>query len=75
MSNLWRKRRSKTLTPRFGGEGGLMQKTINIRIPEELLRELDEVIVPRERKKTGFYGLTRSEIIVRAIRELVEENK
>jgi metal-responsive CopG/Arc/MetJ family transcriptional regulator len=59
-------------TPRFGGAGGLMQKTINIRIPEELLEELDEVIVPRERKKTGFYGLTRSEIIVRAIRELAK---
>ena len=51
-------------------------KTINIRIPEELLRELDEVIVPRERKKTGFYGLTRSEIIVRAIRrELTDYEK
>ena len=54
-------------------------KTINIRIPEELLRELDEVIVPRERKKTGFFGLSRSEIIVRAIRrELTDydsENK
>lgn len=51
-------------------------KTINIRIPEDLLRELDEVIVPRERKATGFYGLTRSEIIVRAIRErYVEEKK
>jgi metal-responsive CopG/Arc/MetJ family transcriptional regulator len=43
-------------------------KTINIRIPKELLKELDEVIVPRERKKTGFFGLSRSEIIVRAIR-------
>lgn len=43
-------------------------KTINIRIPEELLKELDEVIVPRERQRTGFFGLSRSEIIVRAIR-------
>ena len=50
-------------------------KTINIRIPEELLKELDEVIVPRERQRTGFYGLTRSEIIVRAIRELCTEKK
>ena len=64
---------TKTKPPRFGGPGGLMQKTINIRIPEELLEELDEVIVPRERKMTGFYGLTRSEIIVRAIRELSEK--
>jgi len=50
-----------------------MQKTINIRIPEELLKELDEVIVPRERQRTGFFGLSRSEIIVRAIREFAEK--
>jgi metal-responsive CopG/Arc/MetJ family transcriptional regulator len=58
--------------PVSAGQEDFMQKTINIRIPEELLEELDEVIVPRERKKTGFYGLTRSEIIVRAIRELAK---
>jgi metal-responsive CopG/Arc/MetJ family transcriptional regulator len=47
-------------------------KIVNVRLPEDLLRAYDAVVVPAERARAG-YEISRNEVFVRALQEYAEK--
>jgi metal-responsive CopG/Arc/MetJ family transcriptional regulator len=52
-----------------------MSKTINIRLPDELLEEYEKHILPQTIRETGLCNLSRNDVIVKALDEFARSYK